>query len=143
MHKYTQIDSVYALLLNARSDDICSSVTCPPPPTQRVSWTSFVSVPVDPSCRLHVCVMCPDCLVYGSASCSFPPFRSPQPIEREVFPIVLLINIPAVNIYGLLSSHSSFLHILQMLFKCELYTSPILRTGVRTTYRTALVSPCS
>lgn len=135
MHFYSARDQMtYALL---------SPAPPPPPPLSSVSWTSFVSVPMDPPCRLHVCVICPDRLVCGSASRFFPPFRSPQPIEREVFPIVLLINIPAVNIHGLLSSHSSFLHILQMLFKCEPNTSPIPRAGVRMTYRTALVSSCS
>lgn len=45
MHKYTQIDSTYAALPRARSDDTCCSVTCFPPSLSNMSWTSFMSVP--------------------------------------------------------------------------------------------------
>ena len=73
-----------------------------------------------------------------------PPSQSPQPMETEVFLIVLFINIPAANIYGLLSSHISFIHLPCRCYPGVIYILAQYRgLEVRTTCRTALVSPCS
>lgn len=127
-------------------DQMTYALLSPVPPTlSSVSWTSFMSLPTDPPCRLHVCITCPDLRVCGSASRSFPPSQSPQPMETEVFLIVLFINIPAVNIYGFLSSHISLTHLPCRCYPGVIYILAQYRgLEVRTTCRAALVSPsCS
>lgn len=93
-------------------DQMTHAVLSPvPPPTHtlsNMSWTSLMSVPVDPPHRLHACVVCPDRLVHVSALLPFPLSPSPQSMEIEVFPIVLLIRIPTVNVCRLISAYFTY-----------------------------------
>lgn len=73
----------------------------PPPPQQYV----LDILPVGSPLRLHAYVVCLDGLVRVSASLSFPLFPGRQPMETEVFPVVLLISIPTVNICRLVSPY--------------------------------------
>lgn len=132
---------MYALLPSARSDDICSSVTCPPPHSCVLDSLRVAS---------YRSTLQTSCLRYMPGSSGLwicfppPPSQSPQPMETEVFLIVLFINIPAANIYGLLSSHISFIHLPCRCYPGVIYILAQYRgLEVRTTCRAALVSPCS
>lgn len=69
--------------------------------------------------------------------------KSPADGDRSISNF-LFINIPAVNIYGLLSLHISFIHLYCRCYSSVIYILAQYRgLAVRTMYRTALVSPCS